>query len=98
MPPIPFRKSIDAHNMDHLQLRPNELGMWKWLMGHEPCCTDGRHFVLPSEWPESLQEAVNRVSNDLGLCGEVVCSVVADWVAGRLARPQPPGTMQVAPP
>jgi hypothetical protein len=34
-------------------------------------------------WPESLQEFVQERINQLGLCGDVVSTAVADWIARR---------------
>jgi hypothetical protein len=77
-------------------LFPREQHLHNMLMGLDDSDTP----MTMAEWPESLQDLVSVEVHRLGICGDVVSTLVADWLRGRRlhvpvssppARPTPEG-------
>ena len=61
-----------AINMEYLGLENNEMHLHEELMEQEM-----------RYWPESLQALAKDTVNRVGLCGDVMACVVADWIKGK---------------
>lgn len=45
-----------------------------------------RLFSLPrNQWPDTLQEYVKSAQSQIGLCGDVLLGLMADWLKGKRA-------------
>ncbi len=61
-----------AQNMKIFRLKRNEMQYHEALMG-----TEVRY------WPEFLKAFVNTRIEEQGICGDVIATAVADWIAHR---------------
>lgn len=61
--------NVREHNMEYLNLDDEQYN---------------RHIELlqmpQRDWPQSLKDHCQKVSNDIGWCGDVMMCAVADWI------------------
>ena len=64
--------------------RSNNLRQQEQAMHDDLMETESRY------WPESLKEFVDLRQKAVGLCGDVISTAVADWIANRRTEPKEP--------
>ena len=67
--PGPEPGSPSAINMAYLKLRNWEYRLHEHLMNTSMC-----------ELPEGLQEKLKETCDKIGMCGDVIAMVIADWI------------------